>query len=86
MNVTKKLQTHRHTEQTRGFQWEEGKAEGQERWGSKRYKPLGVTQATGVHYRGLPGGPVLNPLRFHCRGYGSDPGWGTEVLRAAAQP
>ena len=25
MNVTKKLQTHKHREQTRGFQWEEGK-------------------------------------------------------------
>ena len=25
MNVTKKLQTHRHREQTRGFQWEEGR-------------------------------------------------------------
>ena len=23
MNVTKKLQTHRHREQTRGYQWEE---------------------------------------------------------------
>ena len=25
MNVTKKLQTHRHREQTRGFHWEEGR-------------------------------------------------------------
>ena len=31
MNITKKKQTHRYREQTSGYQWDEGKKEGQDK-------------------------------------------------------
>ena len=30
----------------------------------------------------LPGGPVVRTPRFHCRGHGLDPWWGTKIPRA----
>ena len=30
----------------------------------------------------FPGGPVVRTRRFHCRGPGSIPGWGTKILQA----
>ena len=43
MHITKKKQTHRHREQTRGYQWGKQRGEGQDRGrGIKRYKQLGI--------------------------------------------
>ena len=30
-------------------------------------------------YWEFPGGPVVRTWRFHCRGQGSIPGWGTKI-------
>ena len=36
VNVTKQKQTHRYREQTSGYQWEDGREEGQDRGGGVR--------------------------------------------------
>ena len=30
----------------------------------------------------FPGGPVVRTRHFHCRGWGSIPGWGTKIPHA----
>ena len=50
MNITKKKETHRYREQTRGYQWNEGRGRGNMRWGIKRYQLLGIK----ISYKGLP--------------------------------
>ena len=35
--------------------------------------------------RDFPGGPVVKTPRFHCRGCGSIPGWGTNILHTASR-
>ena len=48
--------------------------------GYKAWKILSIMPDTESHYkREFPGGSVVRTPRFHCHGWGSIPGWGTQI-------
>lgn len=50
-------------------------------WPGSFLEPTQTSQERTWELRGFPGSPLVNGLRFHCRGASSSPGQGTKPLQ-----